>query len=427
MILNKIGYGYNDLTIVPATKSKVKSRKDVNPFDINGNLPIFASPMACVVDDKNFKLWENNKIIPILPRNIDYDIRIDFLNRSKWVAFSLDEFYELFIDSDDMLNTSNKLYVLIDVANGHMHKLGDFCRIAKEKFGESLVLMCGNIANPDTYTLVCEAGVDYVRCSIGSGSCCTTSSNTAIHYPIATLIDDIYEIKREREKSGDFCTKIIADGGIRNFNDINKALALGADYVMIGGLFCTILESSGHIIEGRNYIDHYSSKFTKEIEIIKEHTPNNVSFDDKIILKGSLTKNREMENIVLAKKTSGIEVIEVPSGDFYQFYYIIDNNNLDFPEILKRKIVDYNNMKKECYGMSTKRAQKLIKDTYDLKTAEGISKVVDVKYTMKQWAENMEAYLRSAMSYCNSFNLNDFIGKQKLIINSPSEILGVNK
>ena len=285
MILNKIGYGYNDLTIVPATKSKVKSRKDVNPFDINGNLPIFASPMACVVDDKNFKLWENNKIIPILPRNIDYDIRIDFLNRSKWVAFSLDEFYELFIDSDDMLNASNKLYVLIDVANGHMHKLGDFCRIAKEKFGESLVLMCGNIANPDTYTLVCEAGVDYVRCSIGSGSCCTTSSNTAIHYPIATLIDDIHEIKREREKSSDFCTKIIADGGIRNFNDINKALALGADYVMIGGLFCTILESSGHIIEGRNYIDQYSSKFTKEIEIIKEHATNNVSFDDKIILK----------------------------------------------------------------------------------------------------------------------------------------------
>ena len=68
--------------------------------------------MACVVDDKNFKLWENNKIIPILPRNIDYNIRLDFLNRGKWVAFSLDDFYELFINSDDMLNTSNKLYVL---------------------------------------------------------------------------------------------------------------------------------------------------------------------------------------------------------------------------------------------------------------------------------------------------------------------------
>ena len=175
MILNKIGYGYNDVTIVPATTSKVKSRKDVNPFDNDGNLPIFASPMACVVDDKNFKLWEMNKIIPILPRNIDYNTRLEFLNNSKWVAFSLDEFDELFINSDDMINTPNKLYVLIDVANGHMRKLGDSCRIAKDKFGSSLVLMCGNIANPDTYTLVCEAGVDYVRCSIGSGICCTTS------------------------------------------------------------------------------------------------------------------------------------------------------------------------------------------------------------------------------------------------------------
>ena len=81
---------------------------------------------------QNFVEKRNNKIIPILPRNIDYNIRLDFLNRGKWVAFSLDDFYELFINSDDMLNTSNKLYVLIDVANGHMHKLGDFCRIAKE-------------------------------------------------------------------------------------------------------------------------------------------------------------------------------------------------------------------------------------------------------------------------------------------------------
>ena len=77
--------------------------------------------------------------------------------------------------------------------------------------------------------------------------------------------------------------------------------------------------------------------------------------------------------------------------------------------------------------MSTKYAQSLIKNTKDLKTSEGCYKIVEVKYTMKQWVDNMKDYLRSAMSYCNSFNLSEFIGNQNLIINSPSEIYSVNK
>ena len=79
------------------------------------------------------------------------------------------------------------------------------------------------------------------------------------------------------------------------------------------------------------------------------------------------------------------------------------------------------------YGMSTKTAQRLIKSNNELKTAEGIEKTIDVKYTIKQWIENMEAYLRSAMSYCNAKTLEDFIGKQTLKVQSPGEIYSVNK
>ena len=77
--------------------------------------------------------------------------------------------------------------------------------------------------------------------------------------------------------------------------------------------------------------------------------------------------------------------------------------------------------------MSTKKAQCLIKSDCELKTAEGISKIVDVKYTMGQWVENMIDYLKSAMSYCGARTLMDFIGKQELIVQSSSEIFAVNK
>ena len=74
MIDINIGYGYNDLCIVPTTTSKVNSRKEVNPF-IDNMLPIFAAPMSAVVNVNNYEIWLNNKITPILPRNINFEIR----------------------------------------------------------------------------------------------------------------------------------------------------------------------------------------------------------------------------------------------------------------------------------------------------------------------------------------------------------------
>ena len=79
------------------------------------------------------------------------------------------------------------------------------------------------------------------------------------------------------------------------------------------------------------------------------------------------------------------------------------------------------------YGMSTKTAQRLIKSNCELKTSEGIERTIDVNYTMKQWTENMIDYLKSAMSYCGCTNLNQFIGKQNLVVQSLAEIIAVNK
>ena len=70
---------------------------------------------------------------------------------------------------------------------------------------------------------------------------CTTAANVAINYPLGSLISECKAIKKE----GEFKTKIVADGGMQGYDDIIKALALGADYVMIGSLFNKTLQGAG--------------------------------------------------------------------------------------------------------------------------------------------------------------------------------------
>ena len=87
---------------------------------------------------------------------------------------------------------------------------------------------------------------------------CTTSANGSIHYPIASLINECYEISKNFETP----SKIIADGGFKNYSDIIKALALGADYVMLGGIFNKCLESCGETYrkdENGEYVQLFSN------------------------------------------------------------------------------------------------------------------------------------------------------------------------
>lgn len=367
MILDSIKYSYNDLTIVPAVTSKVNSRKQVNPYYDGDKLPIFTAPMSTVVCPANVEQWERNGITPIIPRNVNYNHRLNWLNMGKWVAFSLNEAIKIFIDEKMKFDT--KIHLCIDIANGHMEKLINTCRLIKFNYKDKISIMTGNIANPETIKVMNGAGIDYVRCGIGGGAGCSTTSNTGTHYPMASLIDECFNIK----KKYNLRIKIIADGGIRNFNHVNIALALGADYVMIGSIFASFFESAA-LFQG--YKDY--------------------KINDHKLVDGA--------------------------------WKITEINQLDpkLDEEIKRRFLSYG-QSKEFYGMSTKKAQSLIKPDGELKTAEGVHKILKSEYTIKQWVDNMTDYLRSVMSYTNKFDIKDFIGNVNLVINSISEIQAVNK
>ena len=189
---DNIKYSYNDISLVPSKVSDISHRSECDPFvDHKFILPLFTAPMSSVVSLENYESFMEQGIIPILPRNIDYQSRLEYSTGGSWAAFSLQEFKDTFCGDHLGLDTKPGIFrALIDIANGHMSDLYNAVKRAKDKRGDKIQIMVGNIANPDTYRACAESQVDYVRCSVGTGAGCITCSNTAIGYPIASLISD---------------------------------------------------------------------------------------------------------------------------------------------------------------------------------------------------------------------------------------------
>ena len=268
-------YSLDEIGLIPAKLSTIKHRGDINPFvqsPFGGEkLPIFVSPMTCLLDASNICTFSRSKVEPILPVIDDFvEERIQLPNGSNWLgwtAMTLDEFKHYFNGCN--ANEKQQHYILIDVANGHMEELFKVVKDAKQEYGKNLVVMLGNIANPETYIECCKAGVDYVRVGIGGGTGCTTSVQTGIHTSLPFILEGIkrakehihnYEVSAEIgmriysdpeiAKIDGFRTKVIADGGITTTARAIKCLALGADYVMMGKAFAQCKEAGHKVYNG---------------------------------------------------------------------------------------------------------------------------------------------------------------------------------
>jgi IMP dehydrogenase/GMP reductase len=330
--------------------------------------------MDQVVDIDSAEIYMRNSINAVIPRTVDFENRIKLMlqntdNERCFFAFSLTEAQELFLEIPALntpfvlidqlrFNLASELFtgayrICIDIANGHMKELLDVIKEIKKLYGQRVIIMSGNIANPETYRKYVEVGCDFVRCSIGSGSRCTTSSNVAIHYGCFSLLKEIWEIKNNMKAK----CKIIADGGIKGYGDIQKAL-LYADYVMIGSLFNKAIDSAGTPVYGRFYWNFFGEKILNPFKTF--------------LYYGKKVKKKDYGRVLRLIKEGKVDVW------------------------------------KEYYGMSTKIAQSKINPNGVLKTGEGKVERQKVEYSIKQWVQNESDFLRSAMSYTNSKTLEEY-------------------
>ena len=235
-----------DIALVPSEKNGGVGKYDFGVEDIVDkvkSLPIFTSPMDSVVSERNWKVWADNGIRPILPRTTDLKIRLEGCSYI-FAAFSLKEVAENFLQRRP--SGSGPYHVCIDPGNGHDTKLFEIGKALKAAYGPGINLMGGNIGNPKTYAEYCKTGFDYVRVGMTGGSLVNHSSH-GFAYPQASLLIDTLGIKNT-SLMGLKHTKIISDGGITGPVDIMKAIALGADYVMVGREFAKLVEAAGSIM-----------------------------------------------------------------------------------------------------------------------------------------------------------------------------------
>jgi IMP dehydrogenase len=138
--------------------------------------------------------------------------------------------------------------IVIDTAHGHTEGVVAKLKEVKEIYPE-LDVIVGNIATPEAAKYLVEAGANAVKVGIGPGSICTTRIIAGVGVPQLTAIN---EVAKALQGTG---IPVIADGGIRFTGDIVKALAAGADTVMIGSMFAGVEESPGETIiyEGRKF------------------------------------------------------------------------------------------------------------------------------------------------------------------------------
>lgn len=271
-------FDFNDILLVPEINTTINSRyKDIKlPSHY---LPLFTAPMDTVVDLTNMDEFIKAGINVVLPRTVKYKDFKQYYNSSPlkyknvFVSFGLDEIKEMLhhlnIDMSDSKNMSNydiKIYdlhdsakILIDVANGHMKSIVDLCKKIKE-VRPDIKIMVGNIANPETYAwYATENCVDYIRVGIGAGGGCLTTKNSGVGYPMASLISEMNDMRNILKQNGVMdLPAIIADGGMKEYADIIKAINLGADGVMSGTIFNKSFESCGS-----NYI--YGIKINKRL------------------------------------------------------------------------------------------------------------------------------------------------------------------
>ena len=204
-------------------------------------------------------------------------------------------------DSDDRVEALHKSgvdVIVIDTAHAHSKSVIEKIKFIKTKYPK-LELIVGNIVTAEAATAIAEAGADAVKVGIGPGSICTTRIIAGVGMPQVTAIIDVAEALKGKG------IPVIADGGIRYSGDIAKAIAAGADSIMLGSLFAGTEESPGEVelYQGRSFksyrgmgslgamAEKHGSKdryFQGDVDINDKLVPEGI--EGRVPFKGSLTQ-----------------------------------------------------------------------------------------------------------------------------------------
>ena len=240
---------YDDVLLTPKyseilpSETVIKTKLSKN---LNLKIPIISSAMDTVTESSMAIAIAKLGGIGVIHRNLDIKRQILEIRKVKSKNLKVGAAVgagPLEIKRAEALLKEKIDLIVVDTAHGHTKKVAEIVKKIKKLKSKKTTLCAGNISTIDAAKFLSKLGVDVIKVGIGPGSICTTRLVAGIGVP------QLSAIMAARKGLGKKKFMLIADGGIKFSGDISKALAAGADAVMIGSLFAGTNESPGKIIK----------------------------------------------------------------------------------------------------------------------------------------------------------------------------------
>jgi len=240
---------FDDVLLTPKYSEILPSEVTTNTTlskNLNLKIPIISSAMDTVTESKMAIAIAKAGGIGVIHRNLDIKSQISEINKVKSKKLLVGAAVgagPLEYKRAEAILKANVDLIVVDTAHGHTKKVGEIIRKIKKLKSNKTTLCAGNIATTEAAKFLIKLGAEVIKVGISPGSICTTRLVAGIGVPQLSAILAV------RKGVGRKKVSIIADGGIKFSGDISKALAAGADAVMIGSLFAGTNESPGKIIK----------------------------------------------------------------------------------------------------------------------------------------------------------------------------------
>ena len=240
---------FDDVTLAPNYSEVLPSEvstKTILSKNLILEIPLLSSAMDTVTESKMAIAIAKAGGIGIIHRNLDIKKQISEIKKvqsKNLIVGAAVGAGPKELKRAEMILKENVDLIVVDTAHGHTKKVAEIIKKIKKKKSNQTALCAGNVATAEAAKFLVKLGVDIIKVGIGPGSICTTRLVAGIGVPqLSAILEAKKGVKNKK-------VSIISDGGIKFSGDIAKALAAGADAVMIGSLFAGTVEAPGKVIK----------------------------------------------------------------------------------------------------------------------------------------------------------------------------------
>ncbi|MFC3909788.1 guanosine monophosphate reductase [Legionella dresdenensis] len=260
--MNNQAITFDDVLLVPAYNHHESRRVvDISMTDRLGKLslqlPVISSNMDTITESKMANFMTSKGGMGALHRFLSIEDNIKEFKLCQGQVFVSVGCTTAELERAEALRDAGADFFCVDVAHAHAKYVGKMLKSLRQLLGDRCI-MAGNVATYAGADYLASCGADIIKAGIGGGSVCSTRIKTGFGIPMLTCLQDCARTDRS----------IVADGGIRTSGDIVKALAFGADFVMIGGMLAGTEPTPGEVItkEDGRQVKRYRGMASREAQ-----------------------------------------------------------------------------------------------------------------------------------------------------------------